>query len=254
MDPSAVIFDMDGVLLDSEPLWQDAEIEVFGALGLALTRADCRQTMGMRIDEVVSLRHTQHPWPGPGQEEVAGAIVDRVVELVGQRGRLLPGVSAALGFFEARGLRLALASSSSYRLIGAVLATLGLEGRFEARHSAEEETAGKPDPAVYLGAAAKLGVDPRRCVAVEDSVAGLGAAKAAGMRCLAVPDPHMAGQGPRTGEAWGAADLVLGSLSELDEAAWSALVGGRGRRGRPAQPRVSLPLVQGAGEGGAGGG
>lgn len=229
---------MDGVLLDSEPMWQDAEIEIFGNLGLVLTRADCRQTMGMRIDEVVALRHAQHPWPGPGLEAVAEAIVDRVVELVGQRGRLLPGVSAAIDFFEDRGLRLGLASSSSYRLIEAALATLGLDGRFEVRHSAEEELAGKPDPAVYLGAARKLGVAARRCVAVEDSVAGVGAAKAAGMRCLAVPDRRMAdeaaGAGEPTWAGWttsaggtAGADLVLGSLGELDEAAWAALVAPR---------------------------
>lgn len=221
MGPAAAIFDMDGVLLDSEPLWQEAEMEVFGALGLRLTRDDCRATMGMRIDEVVALRHAQQPWPGPGSEAVAEAIVDRVVGLVGQRGRLLPGVNAAIDFFEDRGLRLGLASSSSYRLIEAALAALGLDGRFEVRHSAEEERAGKPDPAVYLGAAAKLGVDPGRCVAVEDSLAGLGAAKAAGMRCLALPDRRSAGGGAW----WLGADLVLGSLTDLDEEAWSRLVG-----------------------------
>ncbi|MGH9068505.1 MAG: hexitol phosphatase HxpB, partial [Acidimicrobiales bacterium] len=192
MELEAAIFDMDGVLLDSEPFWQDAEMEVFGRLGLVLTRDDCRQTMGMRIDQVVARRHAEHPWDGPGLDEVAEAVVSRVVELVGERGRLLDGVEPALDRMAAHGLRLALASSSSYRLIQAVLDALGLDGRFELCHSADDEAAGKPDPAVYLTTAAKLGVAPGRCLAVEDSLAGVAAAKAAGMRCLAVPDRTVA--------------------------------------------------------------
>jgi len=216
----AVIFDMDGVLLDSEPYWQDAEIEVFGRLGLHLTREDCRRTMGMRVDQVVALRHAQHPWAGPSLPEVEEAIVGRVVELVRERGEALPGVVGALDFFEGRRLRLALASSSSYVLIQAVLDRLGLGGRFEVVYSAEEEPCGKPDPGVYLTTAAKLGVDPGRCVAIEDSLAGVRAAKAAGMRCVAVPDRAVAGD-----PGYREADLVLGSLLELDPGTWAALAG-----------------------------
>ncbi|MGH9065184.1 MAG: hexitol phosphatase HxpB [Acidimicrobiales bacterium] len=217
-DLVAVVFDMDGVLLDSEPLWQDAEIEVFGALGLALSREDCRETMGMRVDEVVARRHAEHPWTGPGREEVAGAVVARVIALVRDRGTPLPGVGAALDLFGGRGLRLALASSSSYALIDAVLEALHLRGRFEVVHSADDEAAGKPDPAVYLGTARKLGADPGRCLAVEDSLAGVRAARAAGMRCLAVPDPAVAGT-----DGFGAADVVLASLVDLDDGVCAAL-------------------------------
>lgn len=217
----AVVFDMDGVLIDSEPMWQDAEIEIFGSLGLSLTREDCRQTMGMRVDEVVRLRHGEHPWSGAPVDEVAERIVSRVVELVRERGRPLPGVAGALELLRRHGMRIALASSSSYRLIAAVLDALGLGGVFEVRHSAEEEAAGKPDPAVYLSAARKLGVEPRRCVAVEDSPAGVAAARAAGMRCLAVPD-RTAFAGARAG-AFAGADVVLGSLADLDEAVWARL-------------------------------
>lgn len=216
--PLACIFDMDGVLLDSEPFWQDVEIEVFGSLGLHLSREDCRATMGMRVDEVVRQRQAERPWAGVSLAEVADAIVDGVVELVRTRGRPLPGVAWAMDFLEERGVRLALASSSSYRLIDAVLGRLGLAYRFEVCHSAEEEEAGKPDPAVYRSAAAKLGLEPGHCVAVEDSVAGVQAAKAAGMACLAVPDQSVAGA-----VGFLLADAILPSLEHLDAEVWAAL-------------------------------
>jgi beta-phosphoglucomutase-like phosphatase (HAD superfamily) len=218
MPAEAVIFDMDGVLLDSEPYWQDAEIEVFGRLGLHLTREECRRTMGMRVDQVVALRHAQYPWDGPSLGEVEEAIVGRVIELVRERGEPLGGVLRALEFFQERRLRLALASSSSYALIQAVLDRLGIGDRFEVVHSAEEEPCGKPHPGVYLTTAAKLGVDPGRCVAIEDSLAGVGAAKAAGMRCLVVPDRSVAGEA-----GFQEADLVLGSLLELGSDTWGKL-------------------------------
>jgi len=211
----AIVFDMDGVLLDSEPFWQQAEIEVFGSLGRRLTVADCRETMGMRIDEVVERRFAEQPWQGAGRAAVADAVVSRVIELVAAHGEPLPGVREVLGLLEAAGVRRALASSSSSRLIEAVLETLGLAGHFELYHSAEEEVAGKPDPAVYLACVARLGLAPPACAAIEDSPAGVAAAKAAGMRCIAVPDPRL------DRRLVGAADLVLPSLLALDASTWS---------------------------------
>ena len=217
----AVVFDMDGVLLDSEPFWQQAEIEVFGSLGRLLTVADCRETMGMRIDEVVERRFAEQPWRGMSQEAVADAVVSRVIELVEERGEPLPGVREVLGLLEAAGVRRALASSSSSRLIEAVLATLGLARDFELYHSAEEEVAGKPDPAVYRSCLGRLGLAPPACVAVEDSPAGVAAAKAAGMRCIAVPDARL------DRRLVGAADLVLSSLLALDADTWSHFAASR---------------------------
>jgi sugar-phosphatase len=129
----------------------------------------------------------------------------------------MPGVAAAIELFERHGLALAIASSSPPRMIDAVCERLGL-GAIEVRCSAEDEARGKPAPDVYLTAARRLGVAPTNCLAVEDSPYGIESARSAGMRCVAVPDPMLAAD-PRYGEA----DLVIASLTELDEAALQLL-------------------------------
>src|ERR1044072_8865730 len=117
---SAVIFDMDGVLIDSEPFWQESEIEVFGRAGLALTREMCLQTMGLRVDEVVEYwrrRRTFDDAPvGALEDAIVGGVVDRILS----KGEAKEGAAHALNFFRSKGLRVALACSSAYRLIGAV--------------------------------------------------------------------------------------------------------------------------------------
>jgi HAD superfamily hydrolase (TIGR01509 family) len=211
----AAVFDMDGVLVDSEPLWQDAEIEVFAGVGVALTNELCRQTMGLRIDEAVDHWHRRFGWTWPAPAVVAAEVVRRVSELIAERGEPLPGVDAAVAACRHAGLRLALASSSPRPLIEAVLAKLGLAGTFEVVHSADDEPFGKPHPGIYLTTAARLGVAPTACLAIEDSVNGVIAAKAARMACVAVPldldDPR-----------FGIADLVLPSLADLDLGAFAA--------------------------------
>lgn len=209
----AVIFDMDGLLLDSEPFWQQAEMEVFGAVGVALSHTDCQRTMGMRIDAVVAHWLAERGWDAAAHPPAAVAerIVERVIQLVRQLGRRHPGVQEAVDRTAAAGLRRALASSSPLRLIDATLASLQLQGAFEVVHSAQEEACGKPAPDVYLTTAARLGVPPQACLALEDSLAGLRAAKAAGMRCVMVPDASLRGRGELE-----AADAVLDSLAQFD--------------------------------------
>jgi beta-phosphoglucomutase-like phosphatase (HAD superfamily) len=215
---TAVIFDMDGLLIDSEPLWRRAEIEVLGTVGLCLTQADVIRTTGLRIDDVVAFWYRQRPWATPPPEVVAARIVDRVIELVRAEGVLLPGVVAALDFFAVRGLPLGLASSSPWRLIEAVLDCFGLRARFEVVCSAEGMAHGKPHPAVYLDAARRLGHAPTACLALEDSVPGVLAAKAAGMGCIAVPAAEQ-----RDDPRFERADAVLDSLAQLDDARWARL-------------------------------
>jgi mannitol-1-/sugar-/sorbitol-6-/2-deoxyglucose-6-phosphatase len=205
----AVVFDMDGVLVDSERFWQDAEIDVLGRLGVPLTRDMCRQTMGFRVDEAVAHWYTRYPWHGPSPAEVEQDVMAAVVHLIRTSGQPMPGVAAAIDYLTAEGVPLAVASSSFYAVIDAVLEVLGIADRFEVVHSAQDERLGKPHPDVYLTAARKLGVDPTRCVAVEDSVNGLRSAKAAGMTCVAIPDP---GLDPAH---FVDADAVLDSLTDL---------------------------------------
>jgi sugar-phosphatase len=188
---AALIFDMDGVLIDSEPLWRRAEIEVFSSVGLPLVEADCFKTQGLRIDEVVAFWFERHPWPGASCAEVSDQIVSRMVALIQQEGQPMPGVRESIAEAEAQGWRLGLASSSSSRLIQTVLDRFELAGVFEATRSAEKEARGKPAPDVYLATAREMDIAPERCVAVEDSPNGMKSALAAGMRCIAVPDPEL---------------------------------------------------------------
>ncbi len=221
----AAIFDMDGLLIDSEPFWQQAELEGFGVAGLTLSQRDLSQTVGMRIDEVVTYWLDRRPWdidkhpPGGVQDR----IVDRVIRLVEERGEPMPGVLSALTLCEDLGLRLAVASSSSLRIIEAVLCRLELRQRFEVVQSAEHEPRGKPDPAVFLSAARALGLPPASCVALEDSIMGLLAAGAASMRCIIVPDPRL-----RHDPALTEADVVLDTLAGLDAEALGVTVGSSG--------------------------
>lgn len=234
----AVIFDMDGLLVDSEPLWQEAEMECFAAVGLDLDRDLCRRTTGLRVDDVVEYWYGRRPWDlgSVSKRALERRIVDRVVELIRERGELQPGVGHALDFFERQGLPLGLASSSYRRIIEAALEHFGLADRFDVTHSSEAEARAKPDPAVYVSTARRLGVSPARCLAVEDSRAGLSAAKAAAMRCLLVPD-----EGRLDGDALALADAVLSSLEELDEGVWARLRDG------------SAGMVDSAGRGGSAG-
>jgi len=219
----AAIFDMDGLLVDSEPLWHDAEVEVLGALGVPISEGDPRRTKGIFVREVTRYWHDRFPWEGPSTDDVATRIVDRVIDLVGEKGRLQPGVDTAISLCRDHGLALALASSSEYRLISFVLERFGLASHFAFAHSAEDEPYGKPHPAVFLTTAARLGVAPDRCLVWEDAPAGVLAAKAARMTCVAVPAP-----GERDAPAFAIADAVLFSLSEADEDLWRRLVAVRG--------------------------
>jgi HAD superfamily hydrolase (TIGR01509 family) len=186
----AAIFDMDGLLIDSEPLWYKAEALVFATVGLHLTAAQCRETTGVRIDEVVRIRHRQHPWSNKSCAEVEREIMTEVQRLAVTEGQAMPGVYDVLEEFHALGVPLAVASSSPAGMIAAVLDHLGITPYFKLQCSAADEEQGKPHPAVYLNTARQLGVAPQRCVAFEDSVPGVQSAHAAGMTVIAVPDPH----------------------------------------------------------------
>jgi HAD superfamily hydrolase (TIGR01509 family) len=218
---TAVIFDMDGLLVDSEPLWRRAEIEVFSGVGVGLTEEDCMRTTGLRIDAVVAFWQRERPWVGAEPGELVERIVTRVIELVHEEGELMPGAIEAIDFFAARTLPLGLASSSPRRLIDGVLACFGLSTRFGVVCSAEGLARGKPDPAVYLHTAERMGHEPPRCLAIEDSIPGVLAAVAAGMGCIAVPAPEHRGD-PRLRSA----TVVLGSLTEIDDAVWDRLEAG----------------------------
>jgi mannitol-1-/sugar-/sorbitol-6-/2-deoxyglucose-6-phosphatase len=206
----AVIFDMDGLLVDSEPLWVRAEIEILGEVGVVLGEEDCAKTKGLRVDDVIAFWHARHPWDARPLAEVEARLVARVAELVRTEGRALPGVTNAIDVALADGRLLALASSSPSLIIHAALERLGLADAFQVVQSAETEALGKPHPGIFLRAAERLEVAPVECVVLEDSLTGIIAAKAARMACIAVPFDH-----PNQEPRFVLADAVLGSLTEL---------------------------------------
>jgi len=216
----AVVFDLDGLLVDSEPIWRAAQITVFRRHGVVLTDELCRTTKGRAIGEVAEHWHRRFPWRGAAPSMVAAEVVDEVVALVQAGAPLLPGAREAVAWCRAQGLQLAVASSSSRRVIEAALAPHGLWTAFDAVCSAEAVPAGKPDPAVFLAAARSLGLSPSRCLVLEDSELGATAALAAGMACAVVPE---AAAGLGTVAAWDVtADAVLGSLHDLPRS-WQAI-------------------------------
>jgi sugar-phosphatase len=207
----AAIFDMDGLIIDSEPLWRLAEREVFATVGLELTDEGCRRTTGLRSDEVVGYWFERRPWTGVDRTEVVRELENGVSRLISERGRALPGVHRAIDLIRGAGLRLALATSSSHEIIHVVLSTLGLVDVFEFACSAADEDRGKPDPAVYLTTVDRLGVAAGDCLAFEDSVAGVRAARAAGTFTIAVPAPD-----DFDDPGFDPADLKLRSLADFD--------------------------------------
>ncbi len=206
----AVIFDLDGVLIDSEPLWRRAEIATFGEVGVALSDADCLETTGLRIDEAVDYWFERMPWTGRSCEDVARSIVSRVALLIRDEGEPMSGAVSSIEAAIQSEWRLAVASSSPKVLIETVLDRFRIADRFECTRSAEDEAFGKPRPDVYLSAAAALQLSPQACVAVEDSANGLASALAAGMRCIVVP-PTESQDDPR----FDAATLRIDSLHDL---------------------------------------
>jgi sugar-phosphatase len=186
----AVIFDMDGLLIDSEPLWKRAEQEVFATVGIHLDDEDCEQTLGYRTDMVVAHWYQRYPWSSPSQQSIADDIDARVAELVSLEGAAMPGAIRTIESAHGAGFAIGLATSSAVALIDAVVRTLQLGQYLAVACSGVDEELGKPDPAVYLTTARKLGIPPEECVAFEDTVVGIQAAKAAAMRAIAVPAPH----------------------------------------------------------------
>ncbi len=214
MTITTAIFDMDGLLTESESRWRTAEREAAASLGIPLTDADFDKTMGVRMRDVAALWFSWHPWDGPSIDEVADRVIARVIEL-GLEAEPLPGVVETIQWLRDRHIRLALCSSSDMALITATLEALDLVDVFEVVHSAESDEFGKPHPQPYLTTASRLGVSPNECLVFEDSVTGCLSAKAAGMRVIAIPDVASRGSG-----RFGFVDLVLDSLTQFGEEAW----------------------------------
>jgi HAD superfamily hydrolase (TIGR01509 family) len=183
-----VIFDMDGLLVNSEPFWKIAEKEVFGKLGLNLTDDLLRQVMGFRLSEVVKHWYHYQPWPNPNFEQTERDVLDCVKQLIHQQADAMPGVYEVLTQCKNKNYKIALASSSAMELIDVVIDKLNIRHYFDVVWSAQYEEYGKPNPAIFLSVAKQLNTEPKHCVVLEDAINGVIAAKAARMYCIAIPE------------------------------------------------------------------
>jgi HAD superfamily hydrolase (TIGR01509 family) len=215
--PEAVLFDQDGVLIDSEGAWDAARRAVVAANGGRWKDEATRAMMGMSAPEWSRyVRDELGVRLEP--EEISDQVVARLLAGYSSELPLLPGAVDAVRRVAGR-WPVGLASSANREVIDAVLAQSGLDGVFGATVSGEEVASGKPAPDIYVEAARRLGVDPRRCAAVEDSTNGLRSAAAAGMLVVALPNREF----PPAPEALGLASVVLDSLDELSPALFERL-------------------------------
>lgn len=207
----AVIFDMDGLLIDSEPFWSRAYKDAFRKLDIAITDSDMLGIRGMRPPEAIQHFYHKYGWEGRSQKDVEALINDDMLAMIKNEGKLLPGARQALEVCQKASLPMAIASSSNQELIDAVVDKLGIREFFKYIYSAENEQFGKPHPGVFITTAGLLGVAPRDCLVFEDAPAGVLAAKAAKMRCIAVPEAAI-----KHHPFIRTADVILGSLEEFD--------------------------------------
>ncbi|HEY4110311.1 hexitol phosphatase HxpB [Puia sp.] len=209
---NTVIFDMDGLLIDSEPCWQEAGMETLLEFKVTLSQVQYHHTTGLRTREWLDYWFSQFGIGKEGIPAAEAALHRNVIGKIKANAAPMPGVKPIIDFFKTRGFHIGLATSSPLSLVQVVVDKLGIGNCFEAIASAEHLPYGKPHPQVYMDCAEALSVNPLHCLAFEDSFNGLIAAKAARMKCVVVPVNDQAHL-PK----WGAADLQLGSLLEFTE-------------------------------------
>jgi sugar-phosphatase len=212
MQLNTVIFDIDGLLIDSEPLWSDAAAEVFEAYQIKLSEEQYFSTTGLRTKEFVQWWFQFYQIEESECIKAEKKIIDVVLEKIKTKGKTLPGVPYIFDFFYNKNFKIGLATSSPQALIDLVIQMAQLEKYVQATASAEDLEFGKPNPQVYLNCAEKLNASPFECICFEDSFNGMIAAKAARMKCVVVPAHAQLKE-----ERWAAADLKLSSLQNFSE-------------------------------------
>lgn len=206
----AVIFDMDGVIIDSEPLWRRAMIQSFNEIGIPFSEEECRLTTGLRFIEVAEYWFTRHRIEHMTVFEFDHKVISHLCELIKAEGKLMQGVEEVLAYLKREGFKIALGTSSSTLLMNTVVNELGIRPYFDTVCSAEHLEFGKPHPEVFINCAKELKVKPVECLVIEDSVNGVIAAKAAQMKVLAVPEDIN-----RNNPKFAIADYKLNSLKEF---------------------------------------
>ncbi|TBX26996.1 hexitol phosphatase HxpB [Jiulongibacter sediminis] len=207
----AVIFDMDGLLVNSEPCWHKAEKIVFGKVGLELSTENCLETTGKPVKEVIQYWFQRKPWPNPDFDQMESDLFAEATEAIKTEATLMPGLKEAVGLAKNKNWKVGLASASPINMIGMVLKKFDLTDSFDFFHSAELEEFNKPHPAVYLTVAKILGVPIENCLILEDSGGGVKGAVASGAQVVAVPGHHEF-EDPK----FNIANLKIKSLEDLE--------------------------------------
>lgn len=184
----AVIYDMDGLLIDSEPLWHIAEKKVFKTIGLDLSTEDCLRTIGIPTREVINYWYALKPWKDKTIFQVEQELFVEIRNLIASQAKLMPGILDSLAYFKSKNMKIGLASASPIDLIEIAIRNLEITTYFDFYHSGTLEVHNKPDPAVYLTVAKNLNVPIGKCIIFEDSINGVKGAKASGAIVVAVPD------------------------------------------------------------------
>jgi HAD superfamily hydrolase (TIGR01509 family) len=213
----AVVFDLDGVLIDSEPVWEEVRRQVVAELGGHWLPEAQRKLMGMSTPEWARYL-SEDLGAGLPPDEVASAVIAKMAARYSEQLPLMPGATDAVRRLASR-WPLGLGSSAPAALIDTVLSASGLRELFQVVMSTEQVPRGKPAPDIYLTVTARLGFDPKACAAIEDSSNGLRSAAAAGLAVVAIPHPKY----PPDPDALAAASVVLDSLAALTPAAITAL-------------------------------
>lgn len=185
----AVIFDMDGLLVNSEPLWQQAEIKVFNKIGIKLSTDECKQFQGVRIEDVVTILTKKYNYNLKTDTEIVQEIVQDMLFLL-ETVDVLPGVFECIDYYFEQKTPMAIASSSKMVMINKVVNRMKIKNKISVLNSAEFETAGKPEPDIFLSTAKILKIEPKNCLVFEDSIFGVQAAIRAGMKVIAIPYPE----------------------------------------------------------------
>jgi HAD superfamily hydrolase (TIGR01509 family) len=208
---NTVLFDMDGLLLDTEPLWGESMLRIAAKHNIPITPKQFKETTGLRIYEVTDYWAIKYPWQGSTSLDVANEILDDIIAASKTAGRVLPGVIQTLELLRQHNFKIGIASSSPAVMIDALVEHFEIREYFHCITSADVVDLGKPHPAVFLHCAQSLGSSPLECLVLEDSVNGMIAGKAARMKVLVVPDEvHF--DDPR----FTVADAKLRSLEDFD--------------------------------------
>lgn len=215
----AAIFDMDGLLLDTEPLWGVSMLKIATHYQVPIGPDFFKHTTGLRIYEVTDYWHEKFGWPGNAPaKQLAEEILDDIIALSKEEGSVMPGAEACLQWLCANGIQIGLATSSPTRMLNELIGHFGLMDYFATLTSADTALFGKPHPEVYLQCAHALTEAPWNCVALEDSVNGMISAKAARMKVIVVPEEARYDD-PR----FGLADAKLPTLEAFSPELWRSL-------------------------------